>query len=78
MRTTVRLDDQLLVLAKQYATTHNKTFTCVMEEALREKLMRRPANRKIAPVKLKTVTGKGVNPGIDLDDSATLLDVMND
>lgn len=28
------------------------------------------------PIRLKTVSGNGVNPGIDLDDSATLLDIM--
>ena len=78
MRTTIRLDDQLLALAKQHAATHDKTFTSLVEEALREKLMRRPAKEPSPLVKLKTVSGKGVHPGIDLDDSAALLDAMND
>ena len=78
MRTTIRLDDKLLELTKQYALTHGKTFTAIVEDALREKLMRRPgARKKQAPIKLKTVSGKGVNAGIDLDDSASLLDVMD-
>ena len=78
MRTTIRLDDNLLELTKQYALAHGKTFTAIVEDALREKLMSRPGGRKKqAPIKLKTVRGKGVNAGIDLDDSASLLDVMD-
>ena len=77
MRTTVRLDDQLLEKAKQYALTHGTTFTAIVEDALREKLMSRPQLNKQSPIKLKTVTGKGVNAGIDLDDSASLLDLMD-
>ena len=76
MRTTIRLDDQLLEKAKQYALAHGTTFTAIVEDALREKLMNRPLTKKQSHVKLKTVKGKGVNAGIDLDDSASLLDVM--
>ena len=77
MRTTIRLDDQLLEQAKQYALTHGTTFTAVVEDALREKLISRPEVKKQARIKLSTVSGKGVNAGIDLDDSASLLDVMD-
>jgi len=76
MRTTIRLDDQLLEKAKQYALAHGMTFTAVVEDALREKIMSRPGYKKKAPVKLKTVNGNGVNPGVDLDDSASLFDLM--
>lgn len=78
MRTTIRLDDQLLEKAKQYALANGTTFTAIVEEALREKLMGRPAVKKQSRVKLKTVKGLGLNAGIDLDDSASLLDVMDD
>ncbi len=77
MKTTIRLDDQLLEMAKQYALVHGKTFTAIVEDALREKLMSRPLAKKQLKIKLKTVSGKGVNAGIDLDDSASLLDVMD-
>lgn len=77
MRTTIRLDDKLLEQTKQYALTHGKTFTAIVEDALREKLMGRSGTRKQIQIKLKTVNGKGVNAGIDLDDSASLLDVMD-
>ena len=76
MRTTIRLDDQLLEMTKQYALSHGKTFTAIVEDALREKLMTRSPIKKQSRIKLKTVNGKGVNPGIDLDDSSSLLDVM--
>jgi len=76
MRTTIRLDEQLLEKAKQYALTHGTTFTATVEDALREKLMNRTVYKKKAPIKLKTVKGNGINAGIDLDDSASLLDVM--
>ncbi len=77
MRITIRLDDQLLELTKQYALANGKTFTAIVEDALCEKLMGRPAVKKQIRVKLKTINGKGVNAGIDLDDSASLLDVMD-
>jgi len=76
MRTTIRLDEQLLEKAKNYALTHQTTFTAVVEDALREKLMKRPARKKQANIRLTTVSGSGVNPGIDLDDSSALLDAM--
>jgi len=77
MRTTIRLDDKLLEQTKQYALTHGKTFTAIVEDALREKLLSRQGLEKQPRIKLKTVDGKGVNTGIDLDDSASLLDVMD-
>lgn len=44
-------------------------------EAL-ESLVRRPASRKLKPVRLPTFSGKGLQPGVDLDDAASLLDLM--
>ncbi len=76
MRTTIRLDDKLLKKAKEYALANGTTFTAVVEDALREKIMVRSATKKQKRVKLKTVKGQGLNPGIDLDDSASLLDIM--
>ena len=77
MRTTIRLDDKLLEKAKQYALSHGTTFTAIVEDALREKLMRRPDTKKRTKVRLKTVKGKGTHAGIDLDDSAALLEAMD-
>lgn len=77
MRTTIRLDKQLLEAAKQYALVRGKTFTTVVEDALREKLMKRSELDQRPPVKLTTVNGNGVIAGVDIDDSASLLGVMD-
>lgn len=77
MRTTIRLDEQLLEAAKQYALARGKTFTSVVEDALREKLMKRSELNERHPVKLTTVNGNGVIAGVDIDDSASLLNLMD-
>lgn len=76
MRTTIRLDDQLMAAAKRRAAETRRTFTAVVEDALRQSLAPARAPGKRAPVKLRTVNGRGVRPGVDLDDSSSLLDLM--
>lgn len=76
MRTTVRLDPHLLAEAKKHAAESGKTFTAVLEQALRESMARRSLPAKARRVRLKTVKGGGVRRGVDLDDSAALLDLM--
>ncbi|HXF46389.1 MAG TPA: hypothetical protein VNK91_09760 [Burkholderiaceae bacterium] len=76
MRTTVRLNQSLLAAAKKRAAESGRTLTSVLEEALREPLQRRARVDRRAPVKLRTVKGAGVRPGVDLDDSASLLVTM--
>ena len=75
MRTTVRLDETLLSEAKQLAARSGRTLTAILEEALRRLLAERTPEQK-APVKLTTFKGTGLRPGVDLDDSASLLDLM--
>jgi hypothetical protein len=76
MRTTIRIDEQWLREAKAQAARSGKSLTEMIEDALREALSRQPKNESRNPVKLVTVGGKGLFPGVDLDDSASLLDVM--
>ena len=76
MRTTVRLDEHLLAEAKRQAAESGTTLTFVLEQALRESLARRNVQAKSKRVRLKTVKGGGVRAGVDLDDSASLLDLM--
>lgn len=76
MRTTIRLDERLLAEAKKVAADSGRTLTAVLEDALRESLARRQAAPRRKPIRLKTFRGDGVQPGIDLDDSAALLDAM--
>lgn len=78
MRTTIRLDDQLLKSARSFAHETGKTLTAVIEDALREVLSRRIHPPRRRRVTLTTVRGRGVRPGIDLDDSAALLVFMEE
>lgn len=77
MRTTVRLPDDLHARAKQLASEAGITFTDLLEEALRLVLRddvaaERPPAYRVRPLP----AGDGVHPGIDLTDSAALLDHM--
>mgnify|MGYP001817514384 CR=1 FL=1 len=78
MRTTIRLDDDLLVEVKQLAARSNKTLTSVIEDALREMLARQRKTDERTPVRLTTASGGGLQPGVDLDDSAALLSLMEE
>jgi hypothetical protein len=77
MRTTIRLDERLLLEAKQVAAQTGRTLTSVIEDALREALARRHHEGPGELVRLVTVGGHGVLPGVDLDDSASLLELMD-
>jgi hypothetical protein len=72
MRTTIRLNAHLLAEAKKLAADTNRTLTKVIEDALQEVLARRRRSAR-RTVSLTIVGGRGVNPGIDLDDSAAVL-----
>jgi len=77
MRTTVRISDDLLVEAKKAAAEEGRTLAQVMEDALREALVRRSAPVEAKTVRVPTFGRGGLQPGVDLDDSATLLDLMD-
>jgi hypothetical protein len=77
MRTTIRLDDGLLAEAKRLAVESGRTLTAVIEDALRESLARRSASPAGGRVELPVSRlDGGLQPGVDLDDSAALLDLM--
>jgi hypothetical protein len=76
MRTTIRLDPHLLARAKEAAAASGKTLSAVIEDALRESLSRQAARPADVKGKLPTFRGMGLYPGINLDDSATLLEMM--
>lgn len=77
MRTTIRLDDDLLRQAKAYAAATDRTLTELVEDALREVLARREVKGRRRPIELPTSGGSGVQPGVDLDDTASLWDLMD-
>ena len=75
MRTTINLDDALLAEAKQVAARTGRSLTAVVEDALRQSLHRRhPTTRQ--DIDLPVFGEGGTRPGVDLDDSAALLDLM--
>ena len=76
MRTTVRLDDGLLRDLKRLAAQEGVTLTALLERAVREMMVRRRRPRARQPVQLPTFKGRGLQPGVDLDDTSALLDLM--
>ena len=76
MRTTIRLDDQLLTEAKRLALESGRTLTSVFEDALREMVARRKDAPKGKKTRLITDGGRGLRHGVCLDNNAQLLDIM--
>ena len=77
MRTTITLDDELYAEAKRLAGQTGRTVSDFIEEALRELLTRKQILGERLPIKLKTVSGQGLLPGVDLDDLASLLESID-
>lgn len=77
MRTTLNLPDDLLDRARKVAVECRTTVTALITEALREALARRRKKSSARPpLHLPTFGSGGLQPGVDLDDSAALLDLM--
>ncbi len=77
MRTTVTIDDALLAEAKRVAAETGRSLSAVVDDALKESLNRREQDaHSFTTVVLPTFDGK-LLPGIDLDNSAALRDVMD-
>jgi len=76
MRTTLNLDDQLLISAKHRALEENVSLARVIENALRESLAKPRTIRET--IRLITASGSGMKPGVDLDSGRSLLDIMDD
>jgi Arc/MetJ family transcription regulator len=76
MRTTIRLDDQLLTEVKRLALESGRTLTAVVEDALRELVVRRKVAQEVKKTRLVSDGGNGLRPGVCLDDNAALRDAM--
>lgn len=76
MRTTIHIDDSLFAELKGIAARTGRTLTSVVNDALRDSLSRRRNAKRRPPVKLRVFHGTGVMPGVDLSDSASLLEIM--
>jgi hypothetical protein len=78
MRTTVRLDGDLLRQTKALAAQTGRTLSAVIEDALREALARDRHRRGRLRTTLPTFKGRGLQAGVDLDDTAGLLELLDD
>jgi hypothetical protein len=75
MRTTVDIDDQLLLYAKHQAVQQGCTLKQILEDALRDFFSNQ--SRQHDPVSLETFSGAGLKPGVNLDNGRSLNDIMD-
>ena len=78
MRTTIYIPDDLLTEAKKVAAESQRTLTAVIEDSLRETLARHSRRHRSGVVRLTTMGKSGPKPGVDLDDTAALVDLMEE
>ena len=77
MRTTIRIKDDLLKRAKKRAADEGRTLTSLVEDGLALILAKpKTIHRKRVELPISKATG-GVLPGIDLNRSSDLEEVMN-
>ncbi len=77
MRTTILLPDELYAEVRRSAARDGRTITSLVEEALREQL-RRGALAEYRPhFRVDVIEGRGLQPGVDLDDNAALAELMD-
>ena len=76
MQVTIELDEILQAVATARAAETGATVTAVLEDALREALLKQFNSAQRKPIRLKTFRGDGVCSGVNLDDSAALLALM--
>ena len=77
MRTTIRLNDSLLDQARREAQRRGETLTALIEKGLRLELAHAKPDRRRPKVAIPVFRGgKGVLPGVDLNNSADLLDIL--
>ena len=76
MRTTINVDEQLLVQTKAQTATLPVTLAQLIEDPLRASLRRRAHVEQRGRVRLITMPGPGPRPGLDLDHRHALLESM--
>jgi hypothetical protein len=77
MRTTIRLPDDLYRQVRLTAASEGATVTSFIEDALRAALTRREQAPPTEPYQVQPFGGHGPQPGVDLDDNAALIDLMD-
>ncbi len=77
MRTTLDIHDDLMRQAKRAAAESGRSLTAVVEDGLRLFLAYRDRAPSAEPIVLPTFDGGGYMPGVDINNSAALLDLMD-
>ena len=78
MRTSIDIDDNILLQTKQLALQSKIPFTRLIEDALRSMLLKKNSpQKKTSRIVLTTSKGTGLHHGIDLNNSQSLLDIMD-
>lgn len=72
------IDDALLDQVRQRAAARRQTVSQVVEDSLRRALLEPDEESAPAPYRVETFDGGGILPGVDLDDNAALLALMDD
>ena len=75
--TTLRLSDALIRKAKVYARKNDLTLTAVMERALSTYLSESAPRQPKKPFTLPSFNFGPPLPGVNLDDTSALLDLMD-
>ena len=76
MRTNPRLVSQIIYKAKQLAAQSVDILSVVIKDARPNMFARLKHTADRPPIQLTTVSGNGLMPGVDLDNSADLLELM--
>lgn len=71
------MNDELFRMAKQRAAATGTTFTEIVEDGVRTILMRCIPPNQPPETQLPTFRGQGLQPGVDMDSNAALLDIMD-
>jgi hypothetical protein len=72
MKARITLDDELAKDLRRRANEAGLTISAFVERTLRDALSRHLPSDGQRPFRLVTVTGKGLQPGVDLDRGAKL------
>lgn len=76
MRTTLTIDDRIMAEYKKVAAETHRTLSSVIQDALQETLVRRRKGARQQPLELPVIGGGGFQPGVDLDDNARTLELL--
>jgi hypothetical protein len=76
MQTTIQLDETVLDQATRLAQDKGCDLSQFIEETLRDRITPKPTVARQPSPRLTTVGGQGLCPGVDLDNSAALLTLM--